>query len=323
MNYHPGFDARAIAVELSRWNHQHAEPLKKLIQAHSTGSGQAHSTGSTRLSSSRSGQAHANDRDPERRLRIGYVSADFWWHASAFFLLPLLEHHDPQQVEIICYAQDLRPDATTSRMQQHVSQWHNTADLSDEQLAAQIREDRIDILVDLKLHTGSNRLPVFARKPSPVQVTWLGYPGSTGLDTIDYRLSDPYLDPPGMDESVYTEQTLRLPDSFWCYDPLDGREISVNSLPALDAGIITFGSLNAFCKINQEVLELWAQVLRQVEGSRLILLASPGNHRQRTAEFLAQQGVDPKRLEFLDRRSRKQYLELYHRIDLGLVCCRA
>ena len=148
--------------------------------------------------------------------------------------------------------------------------------LSDEQVAEQIREDRIDILVDLTLHMADNRLLVFARKPAPVQVTFAGYPGSTGLSTIDYRLSDPYLDPPGMDESIYSEQTIRLPDSFWCYDPLDCREIPVNALPALETGVVTFGCLNNFCKINDGVLALWAQVLRQVENSRLLLLAAAG-----------------------------------------------
>jgi predicted O-linked N-acetylglucosamine transferase (SPINDLY family) len=165
---------------------------------------------------------------------------------------------------------------------------------------------------------GQNRLLVFARKPAPVQVTFCGYPGSTGLTTIDYRLSDPYLDPPGMDESVYTEQTIRLPDSFWCYDPHDGRAIPVNSLPALTTGVVTFGCLNNFCKINEGALALWAEVMRQVEGSRLLLLTNEGSHRQRTLDRLGREGIDPGRVEFVPRQSRRGYLEQYQRVDVGL-----
>ena len=124
-----------------------------------------------------------------------------------------------------------------------------------------VRQDRIDILVDLALHTAKNRLLVFARKPAPVQVTWLGYPGTTGLSTMDYRLTDPYLDPPGENDSCYSEQSIRLPDTFWCYDPLTDQPL-VNDLPALANGFITFGCLNNFCKVNDGVLMLWAKVLR-------------------------------------------------------------
>jgi predicted O-linked N-acetylglucosamine transferase (SPINDLY family) len=185
-------------------------------------------------------------------------------------------------------------------------------------MAEQIREDCVDILVDLKLHTSDNRLLVFARKPAPVQVTWLGYPGSTGLSTIDYRLSDPYLDPPGMDESVYSERTIRLPNCFWCYDPLDGRNVPVGPLPAMETEVVTFGCLNYFGKINNGILDLWAKVLRQVEGSRLALLASPGSHRQHLLDRLTEQGIEPNRIEFKGPQPHVKYLERYHRIDIGL-----
>jgi len=294
LHYHGGMDALAIAREQRRWNECYAAALGQDIQG------------------------YANDRNPERRLRIGYVSADFWDHASAHFLLPLLENHDPAQVELFAYAQVLRPDAMTEHFQALFSQWRNTVGLSDEQVAQQIRADQIDVLVDLKLHTGENRLLVFARKPAPVQVTWLGYPGSTGLTAIDYRLSDPYLDPSGMDESIYSEQTVRLPDSFWCYDPLAGRDIPVNGLPVLANGFITFGCLNNFNKINENLLVLWAQVLRQVDKSRLLLMAPEGAHRQRTVDRLALEGIDPGRVEFVPRQPRRDYLQLYHRIDAGL-----
>jgi protein O-GlcNAc transferase len=294
LHYHPGYDANSIAEEQRRWNHQHAEPLRKFIQP------------------------HGNNRDPGRRLRIGYVSADFRTHASAYFLEPLFKHHDLRQVELFCYANVVRPDAMTARFQQRADTWRNGVGVSDEEIAAQIREDQIDILVDLKLHTADNRLPIFARKPAPIQVSWLGYPGSTGLATIDYRLSDPYLDPPGTDESAYTERTIRLPDTFWCYDPLDDGEIRVSPLPALQAGVITFGCLNNFCKINDDLLSLWAGAMQQVEGSRLLLLAPVGSHRARVTDRLRQEGIDPARIEFVAHQSRQKYLETYHRIDLGL-----
>jgi protein O-GlcNAc transferase len=292
--FHPGYDGRRIAEELGGWNRQHAEPLKRHIVP------------------------HGNSRDPERRLRIGYVSADFNGHASALFLEPLLRSHDRTQFDIFCYAQVSKPDAWTRRFQTMSTGWMNTAGVSDEAVAEQIRRDGIDILVDLKLHTTRNRLLVLARKPAPVQATWLGYPGSTGLTTVDYRLSDPYLDPPGGDETIYSERTMRLPETFWCFDPLDERDLEVNALPAKERGVITFGSLNSFCKVNEELLRVWAEVLRAVEGARLVLLAAAGAHRQRVVERLAREGVDGGRVEFVASMSRREYLRQYHRIDVGL-----
>jgi predicted O-linked N-acetylglucosamine transferase (SPINDLY family) len=206
----------------------------------------------------------------------------------------------------------------TAQFQQHADRWRNIVGCSDEQVADQIRQDGIDILVDLALHTADNRLLVFARKPAPVQATFAGYPGSTGLTAIDYRFSDPYLDPIGMDESIFSEQTIRLPHSFWCFDPLDCRDICVNALPALGSGVVTFGCLNNFCKVNDEVLALWAKVLRQVDNSRLLNLAPLGSHRSRILQRFQKQGIDPERVEFVARQSRREYLETYHRIDVGL-----
>lgn len=294
MNFHSGSDVRAIAGEQRRWNLKHAEPLNSSIQPHS------------------------NDRMPNRRLRIGYVSPDFRGHVVGYNMLPLLARHHPAEFEVFCYAQVNRPDAITERFQACVSHWCDTKGLTDEQLAARIRADQIDILVDLTLHMENQRLRVFARKPAPVQVTFAGYPGSTGLTAIDYRLSDPHLDPPGMDESIYSEKTVRLPHTFWCYDPLDCRDIPVNSLPAGADGHVTFGCLNNFCKINDSVLRLWAKVLRAVSASRLLLLATEGSDCRHVLEFMAQEGVSGERIEFVGRQPRRKYLELYHRIDLSL-----
>jgi predicted O-linked N-acetylglucosamine transferase (SPINDLY family) len=164
---------------------------------------------------------------------------------------------------------------------------------------------------------GRDRLLVFARKPAPVQVCWLAYPGTTGLSTIDYRLTDPYLDPPGLDDEWYSEESIRLPDCFWCYDPLTTQP-AVNALPALTNGWITFGSLNNFCKVNDGVLEVWARVLNAVGGSRLVMLANEGLHRQHVLDVLEQQGVAADRVTFFPHQPRQQYLRVYESIDLGL-----
>jgi predicted O-linked N-acetylglucosamine transferase (SPINDLY family) len=296
MHFHPDYDAKVIADELRCWNRQHAEPLRQFIQP------------------------HRNDRSPDRPLRIGYVSPDFRQHVVGRNLLPLFRQHDRREFQITCYSNVRRADVITSEFRQNADCWRDIIGLSDEQAAEQILADRIDILVDLALHTADNRLLIFARKPAPVQVTFAGYPGSTGLTAIDYRLSDPYLDPVGLDESIYSERTIRLPDSFWCYDPLDCKDLAVNGLPALSLskGVMTFGCLSNFCKVNDSVLALWSQVLHRVKGSRLLVLSPQGGHRQRMLEQLSRLGIDPGRVEFVAHQPRRAYLELYHRIDVGL-----
>jgi protein O-GlcNAc transferase len=290
--FHPGYDERAIQLELAQWNRQHAESLARFIRP------------------------HANDRDPERRLRIGYISPDFRDHVVGRNMLPLLAAHDRKQFEIACYAIMVRHDAMTGQFQALADIWRDVGAESDEQIAQIIREDRIDMLVDLTLHMQGNRLLVLARKPAPVQVTFAGYPGSTGLKTIDYRLTDPFLDLPGMDESIYSERSVRLADSFWCYDPRS--DLAVNDLPASRQGFITFGCLNNYCKVNDAVLKLWAAVLGRVENSRLLILSPAGSHRDHAIAILAARGGDPSRVQWLDRRPRLQYLQMYHRLDICL-----
>jgi predicted O-linked N-acetylglucosamine transferase (SPINDLY family) len=180
-----------------------------------------------------------------------------------------------------------------------------------------IRQDRIDILVDLTMHMKDNRLPLFARKPAPLQVSWLAYPGTTGLSAIDYRLTDPYLDPPGLNDADYSERSIHLPDCFWCFDPMQS-DLPVGPLPALSAGHVTFGCLNNFCKVNEPVLITWAQVLQNVAESRLLLLAPDGGTRERVIEILQRQGVARERVEFVPFQSRGRYLREYCRIDIGL-----
>jgi len=295
-HYHPRYDAHAILEELRRWHQQHAHPLRKFIPVHS------------------------NDRDPNRRLRIGFVSPDFRFHVIGRNLLPLFQYHDRRQFEFICYAQVRRPDAMTQQFQQNADAWRGIVGLTDEQIAAQIQSDRIDILVDLALHMSGALLCLFARKPAPIQVTFGAYPGGTGLSTMDYRLTDPHLDPPGHHDDWYIEKSIRLPHSFWCYDPLpmEAPTEPVNPLPALQNGFITFGCLNNFCKLNDAVLELWAAILRRLPKSRLILLGPLGSARQRTEEKLQREQISPERIEWVSRLPRSQYLQTYRRIDLGL-----
>jgi protein O-GlcNAc transferase len=293
MLYHPGHDQVSIRDEARRWDRRYAEPLKRAIQPHD------------------------NLPDPDRRLRIGYLSPDPGGRLESCLTAPLMSNHDHGQFEIFYYANISQYDVSRERLLGHADACRGIAGLSDARAADLIRSDRIDILVDLKMHTADNRLLVFARKPAPVQVTWLGYPGTTGLSTIDYRLTDPYLDPPGLFDDAYSEESLRLPDTFWCYDPMSDRP-PVNALPALESGAMTFGSLNNFCKINDGCLAPWARVLRAVPRSRLLLLAPPGPSRDRVLATLHQGGIAGDRVIFVDKRPRPEYLRLYHQIDLCL-----
>jgi predicted O-linked N-acetylglucosamine transferase (SPINDLY family) len=199
----------------------------------------------------------------------------------------------------------------------HADSWRNIVGLSDPHVADLVCNDQIDILVDLSMHTAYNRLLMFARKPAPVQVCWLAYPGTTGLAALDYRLTDPYLDPPGFLDAFYSEESIRLPDTFWCYDPL-GDQAEVNDLPALENGFVTFGCLNNFWKVNDGCLALWAQVLQAVPRSRLVLLAPPGWARDHVRTRFEQAGIAEARVEFADRQPRQVYFQSYQRIDLGL-----
>ena len=291
--FHPEYDAKRISQELDKWDQTYAQPL---------------SIGTA---------PHANDRSPQRRLRVGYVSPHFHFQAEVFFVLPLLRSHDHQNFEIHCYASVLRPDELTHRLKACADRWHDVIALSDEQLAAKIRSDGIDILVDLNMHMGRNRLLLFARKPAPVQVTWLAYPGSTGLRAMDYRLTDAEMDPLGSNDADYSEHSVRLPDSWCCFDPIT-QTPDPGELPALRNGHITFGSLSSFCKINKVTLQRWAGVLEAAPNSRLLLLAPLGDHRQRVLDELNGYGVDPSRVEFVAGRPRSAYLELYQRLDIAL-----
>ena len=261
---------------------------------------------------------HENDREPGRRLRVGFVSPDFKDHCQAMFVIPLLEHRDRTAVEVFCYSSVRAPDAVTERIQGLADTFRDISRIDDDHAAQAIRGDRTDVLLDLSMHMGNNRIAIFASRPAPVQIAWLAYPGTTGLSAMDYRLTDPFLDPPGTDtRGWYTEASVHLPDSFWCYDPLT-RVPEVGPLPAAGRGRITFGCLNSFGKTNAGVLATWARVLEAVPGSRMIVLAYPGESRARVLAAFARTGVDAGRVEFVSYQPRPEYLATYNHIDVAL-----
>jgi predicted O-linked N-acetylglucosamine transferase (SPINDLY family) len=288
-----GSDAGVCFAEHRRWAQLHAEQLGQSIPAHS------------------------NDLDPSRPLRIGYVSGDFRMHPVAFAIEPVLAAHDRNRVEVFCYAQVESPDDTTRRLNGIADNWRSLVGIPDGEAADMIRRDQIDILVDLAGHTSNNRLLVFARKPAPIQVTHFGYPNTTGLKTIDYRITDAHADPPGWTEAYHTEQLVRLPEIAWCYGPTESPD--VNRLPALDTGYVTFGSLNNLAKVTSEVLGVWARVLHAVKNSRLLLLGGAGaDADRRVLEHLQRCGIGRNRVTLVGRRSRFDYLKLHNEIDVGL-----
>jgi predicted O-linked N-acetylglucosamine transferase (SPINDLY family) len=258
----------------------------------------------------------ADPPDPVRRLRIGYVSPDLHNHPVGLFMLPLLAHHDRTHFEIACYS-DAFPDALSRQLSSLTHLWRDTRPLSDTQLVQLIRDDRIDILVDLTLHSRGSRLLAFARKPAPVQVTYLGYPSTTGLDVMDYRLSDPYLDPPGCDTGIYSETTCRLPATYWCYKPLFDVP-PPGPPPAISNGFVTFGCLNNFYKLRPPVIDAWTKLLFNFPTSRLIVHARPGTHCRRMLDRFKDGGVDPQRIEFVDAQPLAAYFNTYRRIDIAL-----
>ncbi len=259
-----------------------------------------------------------NDRDPERRLVIGYVSADFRVHSAGLVFKPVLEHRDPAHVEIVCYSCSAVTDDKTREFQDIADRWRDASSWTDDRLAEQIRADRIDILVDLSGHTKGHRLGVFARKPAPVQAHGWGHGTGTGLSTIDYLFSDPVAIPPAV-RHLFAEEIVDLP-CFLTLDPLpDG--IPRADLPAQGNGFITFGVFNRISKISDAALETWARILARVEGSRLLIKDFALDDRlvrdQLVARFAAH-GLDPARIDLVGSTSRAEHLATFNRVDICL-----
>jgi predicted O-linked N-acetylglucosamine transferase (SPINDLY family) len=263
---------------------------------------------------------HTNDRAPTRRLKIAYVSPDFRMHSVAYFLEPLLKTHNRETVEVTCYAEVAKPDQVTARLQSLADHWVSTVGMSDEALATRIQADSIDILVDCAGHTAHNRLRVFARKPAPVQATWLGYPNTTGLSAIDFRLVDAVTDPPGAD-ALASERLIRLPGGFLCYaGASDAPEPAPP--PCLASGVVTFGSFNNPAKLSPQTLDAWAALLKRLPNARLLLKGKPFADKATRDLYmarLAKRGIAAERVDLTGwMPGIAHHLALYERVDIAL-----
>jgi protein O-GlcNAc transferase len=294
LQYSDAVTPQELFAEHRRWAQKHADPLPPI------------GMGRSRTSS---------------RLRLGYISPDFRQHAVASFFEPILTHHDRKQFEIFCYSGTTKPDEVTARIKATSDHWRETAKITDEALAKQIQDDGIDIVIDLTGHTARNRLLAIARRPAPVSVTYLGYPGTTGMKGMDYRITDAIADPPGQTENYYTEKLIRLPGCFLCFQaPLQAPDITPP--PSKSAGHITFGSFNHAGKISPTTIRLWSELLKAVPDSRLVLKARglmDHPSRNRFISLFSQQGIAPERIEFLTVEAIYQrHLAHYDRLDIAL-----
>ncbi len=259
-----------------------------------------------------------NDPVPNRRLRIGYVSPDFCNHVVGNNILPLLKEHDHASFEIFCYSCVRTPDLVTARIRSCADAWREIATLADQPAAELIRADGIDILVDLTMHMGGNRLPLFALKPAPVQVSYLASCNTTGLHEVDYRISDPYIESDESDWNYYTETIFRLPRTTWCYEPCAPMP-EVSPLPAARTGLVSFVCRNNFAKVSSTVLDLWAKILRAVPRSRLVLQAPAGAQREAVQRQFEVGNISPDRLFFVTNQEPwDQYAQSYFQADIAL-----
>jgi predicted O-linked N-acetylglucosamine transferase (SPINDLY family) len=297
LHYTPAVPPETIFKAHAVWAQRHADPLLP------------------------AGKRHANPRDPERRLRVGYVSPDFCAHSVAFFAEPLIREHDRERFEVFCYHAATRSDMVTERLKGLADGWRSLVGVEDAQAAALIERDGIDILVDLTGHTANNRLTLFARKPAPVQATWLGYPDTTGMRAIDWRFSDAIAEPPGEADRLSAERIVRLPHGFHSYRP--PLDIAPPAEPPFRAnGHVTFGSFNNTSKVTGEVVRVWSEILKRVPNSRLIVKsAQMGDEetRRRYLNTFVKFGIDAGRIELLARIDAADgHLRAYDRLDIGL-----
>ena len=294
LNYADGIDPDAIFEEHRAWARRHADPLARDLPP------------------------FANEISPGRRLRVGYVSPYFRKHAVTFFLESVLAAYDRSAFDIYLYADVARPDSYSERLKSYGLTWRDTLRISDEALAQAVREDRIDILVDLSGHTPGHRLLAFARRPAPVQVTWNGYPNTTGMSAIDYRVSDALCDPPGLTERLHSERLVRLPQIYMSWHPPDDAP-EPGAAPVIATGRITFGSFNSCYKLTPTIVNLWARVLNAVENSRLIVYAVPGARAEhRLRELFAASGLASGRIEVRPRVTHEAFLEAHREVDIAL-----
>lgn len=293
MNYSADYAPEAIFREHLEWDRRYAAPLLRSVGS------------------------HRNLRVAGRKLRIGYVSAHFRDHAVSYFFESTLRHHDYARFEVFCYSDVLKPDAFTERMRAYPCVWRDIVSLDDAAAARLIESDGIDILVDLSGHTDV-RLLVFARKPAPVQVTWNGYPNTTGMAAMDYRITDAYADPPGMTEHLHTEKLIRLPGIYMAYQQPHASPPVVLP-PSLSKSYVTFGSFNTLPKIGPRVIAVWARILNELPTARLVMLTVPeGSARTRLTQEFAAHGIGPERLELIARLPSWQFMEAHQQVDIAL-----
>ena len=257
--------------------------------------------------------------DSDRVLRVGYVSPDFWTHSVAYFIEPVLAQHDRSRIHVTCYADVERPDETTERLKGLADRWRETLTMDDDALLQTIGEDEIDILVDLTGHTANNRLPVFGRRAAPVQMSWIGYPATTGLSQMDYRITDGWADPMDQTDRYHSELLIRLHEGFLAYRPPDGYPEPADRSPDRP---LTFGSFNNLSKMTDEVIALWAKLLQAKSSAKLLLksrqLADAGV-RDRVTRAFGEHGIDAARLDLRERvASPHGHLSLYNSIDVAL-----
>lgn len=300
MSYHPSIPPADILQEHRRWDAQHAAAL------------------------TRSAPPSTVDRTPDKRLRVGYVSADFRQHPVAYFIEPILQAHDRDRFDVVCYSGVPHPDAVTERLQAMGHTWRRIVGRNDDDVAAEIRRDRVDILIDLAGHTAGRRLGVFARRAAPVQITYLGYPNTTGLSTMDWRITDAIADPPGASDAFYTERLYRLPRCAWCFRPPDELHATTRAAgpPGAVSGSITFGCFNKHAKISPAALDAWSTLLRAVPRARLVLKSpslADASTRQRVLADLAQRGVAETRVDLIGATpTLAEHFASYNRVDIAL-----
>lgn len=291
-----------------------SETARSLAEARAWGQRYAAGTGSACAE-----PAPRPQRSSGARLRVGYVSADFRQHSVSYFFEPLLMSHDPQRVEVVCYANSGKRDEVTERLARR-ARIQSVVDLSDAELADQIRADEIDVLVDLAGHTVGHRLSAFAHECAPVKLAYLGYPGTTGVPAIGFRITDALVDPAPLADARYSERLYRLPRAFCCFQPPTVAP-EVSPLPAQRRGHVTFGSLNKFTKVTEPVLRAWTSILRSLPSSRLVLqsrIFTDPVSCQRVRRIFAEHGVDPERLDLHGVLPLAEHLQMYERIDIGL-----
>ncbi len=295
LHYRDGIRLDELAAAHARFHEQHAAALATATQP------------------------HVAARNPAQRLRLGFVSPDLAAHPVGLFLIRALENLDRRQFQLVCYSDRLQADSITRRFQAVAHAWRDVCGLPDEQLAQQIRADQIDMLFDLSGHTARNRMLVFARRPAPVQLTWLGYVGTTGLQAMDYLLADRHETPPGA-EPYYREKVLRLPDGYVCFDPPPDAP-PVSPLPALTAGHVTLGSFNNPAKLTPAVVATWSEILTRLPNARLLLKYRGLDSRaaqSRLRELFARHGIDAARVELSGRAAPLELLACYAQLDLAL-----